>query len=526
MWLVGEGALRVSGGFGCEPDREPSEFSSDLATFRGNAAGAERRGERVEAGAVANPLLAGVLAYVAMQLVLGLVVSRWVSNETDYWLAGRRLGPSLAMFSVFATWFGAETCIGASGAAYADGVRGATADPFGYAACLLFMGLVFAAPLRRRGLTTLADLFRERYSERVECVAAVLMIPSSLLWAAAQIRAFGGVIASVSEIEVGLAITFAAAVVVIYTASGGLLADAVTDLLQGIVLLVSLGAIAAVVMTQLGGPMAYLAATGPATIALDSTDPVPVLHRIEAWAIPIFGSVVAQELVARVVAARSPELARRATVAASGLYFAVGILPVSLGLIGARLLPGLDDPEQILPRMAQHALPTLGYVLFAGALVSAILSTVDSALLAASALACHNVIAPLHPGLGDRARLRLARGCVTAFGGVAYAIALRADGVLALVETASAFASAGIFVVVAFGLFTPVGGPRAAMAALVTGAVTWLFAHYGERVATPYLLSLVAATLSYLATSAFERMRMGRQIDPFRARIPVQEGDP
>jgi Na+/proline symporter len=453
---------------------------------------------------LANPLLLGVLAYVAMQLVLGLVVSRWVSNETDYWLAGRQLGPSLAMFSVFATWFGAETCIGASGAAYAQGVRGATADPFGYAACLLLMGVVFAAPLRRRGLTTLADLFRDRYCVRVERLAAVLMIPSSLLWAAAQIRAFGSVIATVSDLDASLAITFAAAVVVIYTASGGLLADAVTDLLQGIVLLVGLGAIAAVVMSQLGGPMAFLAAVEPAGLAFDPVGEVALLDRLEAWAVPIFGSVVAQELVARVVAVRSPELARRATVAASGLYFAVGIVPVSLGLVGASLLPGLDDPEQILPRMAQHALPTVGYVLFAGALVSAILSTVDSALLAASSLACHNVIVPLRPQLSDRARLRLARSCVTAFGVVAYAIALRADGVLALVETASAFASAGIFVIVAFGLFTPLGGPVSAAVALLVGAVTWLIAHHVDLVATPYLLSLVAATLSYLAVAWIE----------------------
>src|SRR5579885_2720101 len=186
-----------------------------------------------------NLVLLCILAYIALQLVVVFFVSQRPKSEADYLLAGRRLGPWLATFSVFATWFGAETCIGAAGEAYRGGILAVASDPFGYTLGLIATGLFFAVALWKRGLVTLADLFRQRYGAGVERLAALVMIPSSLLWAAAQVRAFGQVLASVSELGVLAATTLAAAV-------GGMWADAWTDLAQGIVLILGLLALCAV----------------------------------------------------------------------------------------------------------------------------------------------------------------------------------------------------------------------------------------------------------------------------------------
>jgi Na+/proline symporter len=111
-----------------------------------------------------NPLLLGVLAYIGAQLAIGAWVSRRISDDTDYLLAGRQLGYRLTSFSIFATWFGAETCVGAAGQVYGEGLSIGTTEPFAYGLCLILLGLVFAVPLWRRKLTTLADLFRTRFS--------------------------------------------------------------------------------------------------------------------------------------------------------------------------------------------------------------------------------------------------------------------------------------------------------------------------------------------------------------------------
>ena len=199
-----------------------------------------------------NAVVWGIGLYILAQLGVGFLVSRFVRSEEDYILAGRRLGYGLATFTIFATWFGAETCIGAAGAIYEDGLDGGSADPFGYGLCLVLMGLVFARPLWKRKLTTFGDLFRQRYGVGVERLAVIIMIPTSLLWAAAQVRAFGQVLSAATSLEVNLMITLAAGVVVIYTVAGGLLADAWTDLIQGVVLVVGLVVVAVLMFGDVG----------------------------------------------------------------------------------------------------------------------------------------------------------------------------------------------------------------------------------------------------------------------------------
>lgn len=452
-----------------------------------------------------NGVLLALMGYLALQLAIGLWIAPRIRTEDDYLVAGRRLGYPLVVFSIFATWFGAETCIAAAGIAYRDGVSFTNAEPFGYGLCLILMGVVFAAPLWRRKLTTLADLFRLRYSATVEQAAAVIVIPASLLWAAAQLRGFAHVLATVTSLDIPAAIGIAAAFCVAYTMLGGLLADAVTDLIQGTLLVLGLGVVAVGVVLHHGGIGGALEAVDPSRVAAVAAGAdVGFLALLEEWAIPVCGSVIAAELVSRVIAARSPEVARNGAVLAGGLYVTVGLIPLVVGLTAGGLVPALGDPEQFLPAVARAVLPSALFVVFAGSLLSAILSTVDTTLLTAAGLASHNVVAPLLGIDEDRRRLRLARLGVIAFGAIAYVLAVRAEGVFALVEQASAFGSAGVLVVVVFGLFTPVGGPHAALATLLGSLAVYLGASYGGT-PYPFLTSLVAAVALYLGAAALER---------------------
>lgn len=449
-----------------------------------------------------NWVLFGVLAYIMVQFGVGAYVSRRIRTEDDYLVAGRSLGYGVAIFTIFATWFGAETCIGAAGAIYSEGLSGGSADPFGYAACLFLMGILFAVPLWRLKLTTLADLFRIRFAPRVERVAVLLMVPTSLLWGAAQIRAFGQVLAASSGFEVSLTISFAALVVILYTIFGGLLSDAWTDVIQGIALMI--GLIVLFVMVMRDGGLSMLGTVDPERLQLFGGDSVSWTMVLEQWAIPICGSAVAAELVARVIAVRSPQVARRSSLLAGTVYFAFGLIPVAIGLIGFIRFPELTNPEQILPIMARHYLPAFLYTLFAGALVSAILSTVDSALLVAAGFVSHNLIVPLRPHLSEKEKVQIARGGVAVFGLLAYIMALHAEGVYALVEEASAFGSAGIFVVIVFGLFTRLGGAHSALMSLLTGIFLWVVGAYVLDIPYPYLTSLFGSVVAYLTTASIE----------------------
>jgi len=449
-----------------------------------------------------NPLVLGIAAYIALQFGIGLYVSRRIRTEDDYLVAGRSLGPGLTTLTVFATWFGAETCVSAAGLAYAGGLSGASAEPFGYALCILVLGFFLAVPLWRMRLSTPADFYRIRYSPVVERLAVVLMVPTSVFWAAAQVRAFGHVLSAASGIEVEITTAIAALVVIGYTVVGGLLAVAWTDFVQGIALVVGLGVLAVAVLTSLGPESLH--AIPPERLQLFGGER-PFLETLEVWAIPVLGSLTAAELITRVIAARSPAVARGATLAGGLAYLAVGLIPVTLGLVAGVMLPGVAEPEQVLPLLAERFLPPVLYAVFAGALVSAILSTVDSALLVAGSLTSHNLLVPfLVPGASDRTKVRVARVAVAVFGIVAWAMATRAEAVFQLVEMASAFGSAGIVVVLVMGVFTRFGGSGAAIAALLAGITTWVLGAYVLELPYPFLGSIAAAAGSYFLVGLLE----------------------
>ncbi len=66
--------------------------------------------------------------------------------------------------------------------------------------------------------------------------------------------------------------------------------------------------------------------------------------------------------------------------------------------MGPTLLPNVPDPEQIVAKLAEVYLPGLLYIVFIGAIISAILSVVHSALHAPAAQISHNLLENIGSG--------------------------------------------------------------------------------------------------------------------------------
>ena len=453
-------------------------------------------------------MLAILVGYVASQGVLAWWLARKPGSDSDFLLAGRRLGPWLGTFSVFATWFGAETCVGAAAQAYQEGLPGVLADPLGCTLGLVAMALFLAGPLWRRNLTTYADLFRQRFGARVETLAALLMVPTSMLWAAAQLRALGQVVVEAGgpgmEAFLVPSILGAAAVVLAYTVLGGMQAGALADLVQGLVLVAGVAA--------LGGVFWHVHAPA-VTAAVHRAGPMLDHYaRAHPWAVAdtlsaqICAAMAGQELVSRILAVKSPAVARSSTLAAAGLYLLVGAIPVLLGLAAVNLYGGAGfDPERLLARTAAGLLPGWAYALFLCALVSAILSTVSGALLVAGGLLAHNLWLPRHPEASARARLLATRLMVLLVGLVACGVGMAASSVYNLVKEAGALGSSGLLVIALGALW----GPRwltstGAMVAMFLGVGIYLAGRHLWGWSAPYLSSLGLAAIGLVGTSLIQ----------------------
>lgn len=447
----------------------------------------------------------GVLVYVIGMIAMGFYFSKRIKTDDDYFLAGRNLGPWLATFGIFATWFGAETCIGTAGAVYKGGLSGIHADPFGYTICLLIMGLVLSKVLWKKKITTVPDLFRTRYSIATEKVAALIIIPGSVIWAGAQVRALGQIIHMTTDFGPMVAVTVAAAVVITYTMAGGMFADVYADLVQGIAIIVGMLLLIVAVLFHLG-PVEAFSSISPEKLSFagGKMSGLSLLGKFELWLVPILGSVLSQELVSRVVASRSEKIAYQSTLRAAAIYFLIGLIPVIIGLIGYTQLPHLADSEMLLPLIAKRHLNEFGYIIFIGALVASILSTVDTTLLASSALLSHNLLYPAFPDLPEKRKVLLARACTLFSGVFCYVIAYSSDSIMELIETASSLGGPSVLVVTLAAIWEKRGTAFNAIFAMVASVITWAIGHV-VHLEFKVILTVVVCAVAYFGTLPFTR---------------------
>lgn len=444
-----------------------------------------------------------LMFYMVVQLGIGYYVSQKIKNSTDFFLAGRNMPVGIITVSLVASWFGAETCVGSSGAVYAHGLSGSRADPFGYSVCLFLMGLLIAGPLWKGGYITLSDFFASRYGGWVEKISAFILIPSSLLWGAAQVRAFGQVLSSTTDIPIDMTIIFCTIFVVFYTFLGGLLGDIINDVIQAVMIFI--GLIILLVSVIYWGGFEWSWITEMDAQRLSFLNPEEnILQRLDRWAVPIFGGLVTQELISRTLASKSESVARKASFYACFMYLFLGSIPVFLGLIGPKLLPSIPHQEEFLSLLSHKYLNPFTQVLLIGALISAILSTIDSIFLAIAAIASQNIFYKLVHARGEKQKLFIARIMVVIAATISYFIAISANGFYHLVIAASSLGTAGILVITLLGLWTPWGKYWAAGSALIVGLLFFPIAEKFLGLQAPFLATMVVATVSFFIGSLMD----------------------
>lgn len=433
--------------------------------------------------------------YLGIQVAISFFVSKSIKTEDDYFVAGRSQPAWILAVSLFATWFGAETCIGASAIVYDQGLSGARAEPLGYSLCLFFSGLLLAPRIWNRKYTTLADFYADRFNHSVERVAVIILALLSLIWGAAQIRSFGHVIAATTKLNVDLAIFLSFLFVVIYTLLGGMMGDIITDVIQGGIVVLGLFLLLFIAMHDVDF-FSILQSQSPERLSLLSPGE-SFWQRLDRWMVPICGSLVAQEIISRVLAAKSPDVAKKACYASAFIYLLVGGIPILLGLLGPSFFTVTGDSEQFLIQLAEAKLPNILFVCFSGALISALLATLDSILLGISGLISHNFLVPIFKVKAQKKKIFLARLVIVVAALLAYLLAVRANSIYELIEMSSSFGTPGVLVVTLMGLWFKSGGAKVAMATLVVGIVASPFGEYVLKLEAPFVFSLIASFLCY-----------------------------
>lgn len=430
--------------------------------------------------------VAVLVAYFLGILGVGLWFMRRNSSPDDYYLGGRAMSARHIGLSVVATDVGGGFSIGLGGLGFAMGVSGSwmlfTGLIGAWLAAVVLVPKIHAMGLKH-GLSTYPQVFGIRYGARVAFAAAVVSAIGYVGFTASQLLA-GAKLASatVPGLELQPALLAMGALAVLYTALGGMKAVVYTDTLQWILLMVGLIFVGIpVCFSALGGWEAIRASLPASHFDLTAIDAITVTNWMFTI-LPIW--FVGMTLYQRIYACRDARTAQRAWYVAGLFEWPVmAFLGVALGMLGrvawsqglfadAGFAAGVPmDQELGLPLLLSTLLPIGLQGLLLAAFFSAILSTADSCLMAASG----NLATDLLPKKRGPARHLLRSQIFTlAIGAVAIVLASQMQNVLELMLYSYAFMVSGLLVPTLGALFLKRPSSQAALAAMVAGGATTL----------------------------------------------------
>ncbi len=442
---------------------------------------------------------------------LGAVVAGKKRADQDVILAGRSLPLGIAVFTMSATWVGGGYINGTAEYTASSGLVWVQA-PWGYALSLLIGGLFFAKKMRRYGFRTMLDPLEQRYGKRVTAMLFLPALSGELFWSAAILTALGTTFGTVLGLDTHTAIILSAAVAVAYTAIGGLLAVAYTDVAQMILLILGLLLVVPYAISYVGGWetmwTAYEAKHGAAASFLPTKAALGD-HYWQWWDFALllmFGGIPWQVYFQRVLAAKDENTAQGLSILAAGVCLLAAIPAVLIGMTGAVAdWPSGPPPEAAatLPWVIQHLAEPWVATVGLGAVAAAVMSSVDSSMLSASSMAGWNIYRPLfRPKLNEAALQRVVKRCVIIVGLAATLLALRVKSVYALWFLCSDLVYCLLFPALVCALFDP--------------KANWIGAASGFVVAAFLRIGGGEATLGIPAFIAYPMEIEGYSLFPFR----------
>jgi len=440
----------------------------------------------------------GIVFYMLAMLGIGYWASLKVKDTKDFIVAGGQMGWMLSFGSIFATWFGAETCMGSSATAFKKGILGVIADPFGAGLCLILGGIFFAKYFRKLGIETVVDYFEIRYGKTAATWLSFVYLPVYLGWIGAQLLAFGIILNSLTGLPLMPSVFVSTAVVLLYTYLGGMWADVLGDFFNMVVLVAGLLIIFPIFMKDIGG-FEHAKSLIPDNFFHfypRSRSPLDWLNYLQAWMLVGIGSLPAQDLFQRMMASKTPVIARWTSVSAGFFYVVIGIIPVLIGIFGRLSMPE-STGESILVDISLRYLPGPLIALMIGALLAAIMSSADSALLAPSSIVGHNVVPYLFPRAGEKLKLAVCKWSVPVIGLVSLGMALYFKNVYRLCQEAWGVLLTGVAAPMIAGVYWKKANTRGALWGAGAGISFWIACKI--RMPADYPHNLIGFAVSCIA---------------------------
>ncbi len=255
-----------------------------------------------------------VLGYLVALGVFNFIRAKQIKSHDDFMVAGRSLPLTVMVFTLVCTWIGSGTFI--AGAEYA--AKAGWSSLWMPAGAWVGIAIIYflAGKIRTFGQYTVGDILEVRYGKFARLFGAIALIIAFTTIVSYQFRAGGYILNVVTKgtisVATGQAIT--AFFVISFTAIGGMVAVAHTDLPNGIIILLACCIALPLVVAFAGGPSAPAEVLPAEHMAVFSRDfgQYPVLKAGGYFLATLLLLLGIQSMYQKFYSARTPKEARTA----------------------------------------------------------------------------------------------------------------------------------------------------------------------------------------------------------------------
>ena len=447
-----------------------------------------------------------VLVYLVAMIAFGFWGRRRAQSQSDFLVAGRRLGPMLYSGTMAAVVLGGASTIGGVGLGYQYGLSGmwlVVAIGVG----ILVLSLAFAGRIQRLRVYTVGQMLELRYGPGSSVLSGVVMWAYTLMLAVTSTIAYATIFAALLDLGKVPSILLGGTVVVIYSTLGGMWSITLTDFVQFVIKTVGIFfLLLPIVLSRAGGWAGLQAALPVDAFSLTAIGGGTI---VTYFVIYTFGLLIGQDIWQRVFTARSPGVARWAGTAAGVYCLLYGVAGAVIGMSAKVLLPDLDAADDAFAHVVEATMPALLAGLVLAAALSAVMSTSSGALIATATVFGQDILGKLRGRVarsddhaGD------SRWLVAGFGVVMIVIACLLQDVVAALTVAYDILVGGLLVPIIGGLVWRRGTGTGALAAMGVGTVATLVTMFvvGDLYANePVYVGLATGLVAYVAGSLATR---------------------
>ncbi|UOE57714.1 sodium/proline symporter PutP [Bacillus sp. CMF12] len=429
------------------------------------------------------PTLIAIIVYLVGMLLIGVLAARMTKDLSDYVLGGRGLGAGVAALSAGASDMSGWLMLGLPGAVYLGGM-GEIWLPIGLAVGAYLNWQFVAKPLRvytevANDSITVPGYFENRFhdtSKLLRVVSAIVILIFFTFYTSSSLVGGAILLENSFGMDYTLALWVGAAVILSYTLFGGFLAASWTDFIQGILMFLALIIIPIAAIQELGGwneTLNQISAIDPTHLDVASGATFVGVVSLLAWGLGYFGQ---PHILVRFMGLKSTNDVPKARL--------IGMTWMVLSLFGALFVgfagiayfadAPLANSETVFIMFSQVLFnPWVAGFLLA-AILSAIMSTVDSQLLvSSSALAQDFYKSIFRRNASKKEEMIVGRIAVLGIAIIAIFLGYNPESkVLELVSYAWAGFGAAFGPVIILSLFWKRMTRNGALAGIIVGAVT------------------------------------------------------